>query len=114
MMNRRGLLAGILAAGFAPAAIGSGILMPVRRILPWAGLRDGRMHLPVNTKTWANVTFIASGGSVGPFRYAVISDDRTGALLGEVDYGASVTLMPSETFTIDLGGRSPTEAIFRA
>ena len=31
-VNRRGLLAGILAAGFAPAAIGSGILMPVRRI----------------------------------------------------------------------------------
>lgn len=31
-MNRRGLLAGILAAGFAPAAVGSGILMPVRRL----------------------------------------------------------------------------------
>jgi hypothetical protein len=29
-MNRRGFLAGILAAGVAPAAIGSGILMPVR------------------------------------------------------------------------------------
>lgn len=31
-MNRRGLLGAILAAGMAPAAIGSGILMPVRRV----------------------------------------------------------------------------------
>lgn len=29
-MNRRGFLASILAAGVAPAAVGSGILMPVR------------------------------------------------------------------------------------
>lgn len=34
-MNRRGFLgglAGIFAAGFAPAAIGSGVLMPVRKV----------------------------------------------------------------------------------
>lgn len=32
MTTRRSFLAGILAAGFAPAAIGSGILMPVKTI----------------------------------------------------------------------------------
>lgn len=35
-MQRRSLLAGLagcLAAGFAPAAVGSGILMPVRKIV---------------------------------------------------------------------------------
>jgi hypothetical protein len=32
MTTRRGLLKGILAAGMAPAAIGSGILMPVKEI----------------------------------------------------------------------------------
>lgn len=32
-LTRRGLLKGILAAGFAPAAVGSGILMPVKKIL---------------------------------------------------------------------------------
>lgn len=38
-MNRRGFLAGILASGFAPAAIGSGVLMPVRAIVrPVSGL----------------------------------------------------------------------------
>ena len=31
-MERRGFLAGILAAGFAPAFVGSGVLMPVRSI----------------------------------------------------------------------------------
>ena len=33
MINRRGFLQSILAAGVAPAVIGSGILMPVRTIL---------------------------------------------------------------------------------
>jgi hypothetical protein len=36
MTTRRGFLgglAGVLAAGFAPAAIGSGVLMPVRKIV---------------------------------------------------------------------------------
>lgn len=32
-MNRRGFLGAILAAGVAPAAIGSGVLMPVKRIV---------------------------------------------------------------------------------
>ncbi len=33
MTTRRGFLASILAAGYAPAAIGSGVLMPVRQIV---------------------------------------------------------------------------------
>jgi hypothetical protein len=33
MTSRRGFLAGILAAGFAPAAIGSGVLMPTRKLI---------------------------------------------------------------------------------
>lgn len=46
-MKRRGFLASILAAGFAPAAVGSGVLMPVRKLIVprftgrelWARLR---------------------------------------------------------------------------
>jgi hypothetical protein len=43
MVNtRRGFLAGILAASFAPAAIGSGVLMPVRKVAaPWF---SGELH----------------------------------------------------------------------
>lgn len=33
MSTRRGFLASILAAGFAPAALGPGILMPVKKII---------------------------------------------------------------------------------
>lgn len=38
-MQRRGFLAGILAAGMAPAFVGAKVLMPVRRVIvPTAGL----------------------------------------------------------------------------
>lgn len=32
-MNRRGFLRSMIAAGFAPAAVGSGILMPVKKVI---------------------------------------------------------------------------------
>jgi hypothetical protein len=52
-----------------------------------------------------DVTFTASGGSIGPFRYAVIYDDTTATkhLMGYYDYGSSVTLAAGETFTVDFG-----------
>jgi hypothetical protein len=50
-------------------------------------------------------TFTASGGSVGPFRYVVIYNDSAtspvDALVCFFDYGSSVTLADTETFTLD-------------
>lgn len=51
----------------------------------------------------ADVVFTASGGSIGPFRYAVLYNDThaSDALIGWWDYGQSITLASGETFTVD-------------
>ncbi len=52
-----------------------------------------------------DVVFTASGGSIGPFRYAVLYDDTpispADPLIGFWDYGSSITLASGETFTVD-------------
>lgn len=52
-----------------------------------------------------DVTFTASGGSIGPFRYVVIYNDTPTSpadpLIGWYDHGAAVTLADGETFTVD-------------
>lgn len=52
-----------------------------------------------------NVVFTASGGSFGPFRYAVLySDTATNKdLIGFWDYGSSIIVNDGETFTVDFG-----------
>lgn len=49
-------------------------------------------------------TWTASGGSIGPLRYAVLYNDTAlnKELIGWWDYGSSVTLATGETFTVDL------------
>jgi hypothetical protein len=51
----------------------------------------------------ADVVFTASGGSIGPFRYAVLYNDTATnkELIGWWDYGSAVTLATGETFTVD-------------
>jgi len=55
--------------------------------------------------TIADEVFTATGASVGPFRYIVIYNDTatspTDALVCWYDYGSSITLADTETFTID-------------
>jgi hypothetical protein len=52
-----------------------------------------------------DVVFTASGGTMGPFRYAVLFNDTPVSpakpLVGWWDYGSAITLNPTETFTVD-------------
>lgn len=63
------------------------------------------------TITGTQVVFTASGGNLGPFRYAILYNDSAtspaDALIAYADYGSSITLADTETFTVKFNNASP-------
>ncbi len=55
-----------------------------------------------------DVTFTASGGSIGPFRYVVLYDDTPTSpadpLIGYYDYGTNLTVTSGNSFVVDFDG----------
>lgn len=59
------------------------------------------------TLTGVDVVFTASGGSFGPFRYAVLYNDTPTSpadpLIAYWDYGSSTSITDGNDFTVDFG-----------
>ncbi len=55
------------------------------------------------TVTAVDVTITASGGSIGPFRYAIIYNDSAASdnLVASFDYGSAQTLGDGESIVVD-------------
>lgn len=53
----------------------------------------------VESVNGSTVVFTASGGNIGPFRYAVLNNSTASLLIAWWDYGGEVTLNSGETFT---------------
>jgi len=55
------------------------------------------------------VVFTASGGTIGAFRYVVLYNDTAlnDELISFYDYGSSITLADTETFTITIDSENP-------
>lgn len=53
--------------------------------------------------TASDIVFTASGGTIGPLRYAVVynSTTATNPLIAWFDYGSAITLLDTETLTVD-------------
>jgi hypothetical protein len=59
----------------------------------------------------ADSVFTATAGGMGPFRYAIIYNSTASAKpIGYYDYGSSVTLNDTETFTVDF---DPTNGVLQ-
>lgn len=63
------------------------------------------------TTTGTKVVFTASGGDIGPFRYAILYNDTAtspaDAAVAFWDYGSSITLKDGETFTAKFNNADP-------
>lgn len=49
-----------------------------------------------------NPSWTASGGSIGPFEWAVLYNSTSGKLIGWWDYGTTITLTNGNTFVVSL------------
>lgn len=53
----------------------------------------------------ADFSWIASGGTIGPFQYVAIYDDTSTGdkLVGYLDYGTPISITDGNAFTVDVG-----------
>jgi len=70
-----------------------------------AAISSSVQTLGVYKLVLADVTFTASGGNIGPFRYAVLYNDTPTSPLDPLmwwfDYGSAITLTSGQDFVVD-------------
>jgi len=105
----------VMLTNVAPVAGTSKVFSDLTEITAQNGYSAGGAAVPSNayaqvgglaTLTGSNVVFTGSGGSFGPFRYAVLYNSTPGSqpLVGWWDYGSSISVNNGETFTVNLSG----------
>ena len=71
-----------------------------------AAFSSGAQASGVYKLVLSDVTFTAAGGSIGPFRYAVLYNDTPTSpadpLIGYWDYGTNITITNGNSFLTDL------------
>jgi len=67
--------------------------------------QDYTSTLGVGTMTGVDVTWVAVGGSFGPFRYAALYNETAADkdLIAYYDYGSTITVLDGEIFKVDFG-----------
>lgn len=102
----------IMLTNTAPAAANA-VKSDITEISAGNGYSAGGVSVTSVTSTQTSGTYklvsaadpvVTASGTVGPFRYAVLYNSTTGSgnLIGWWDRGTSITLVSSDTFTIDL------------
>lgn len=101
----------LMLSNTAPSA-GNSVKADITEITPGNGYVAGGVPVTVTSSAQTSGTyklvcsdtsFTATGGSLGPFRYAVLYNDSAASkeLIGWWDNGSSITLADTEVYPVD-------------
>jgi hypothetical protein len=104
----------IALSNTAPVATNS-VLADITQI-SYTNLSSRNVSTTSSSQTGGTYTLVladlvmTASGAVGPFRYVVLYDDTVAGdpLVGWWDYGSSITMANTETFTVDFTGAAIT------